>query len=226
MERKLLLTGDGSHTIFLPVQNITYHSTHGAVQESRHVFIQPGIMPLLYTRPMLTIFEMGFGTGLNALLTLQQAIDNNQRIHYIAAELYPLVAEEYNQLNYCTILNSPNLQPYFSAMHNALWHIDVALHPLFTLHKLNKPPDDIYGDEEFDIIFFDAFAPNDQPELWTEKIFARMFAMLKNNGILLTYSSKGNVRRMLQQAGFAVEKLAGPPGKREITKAIKKVNGL
>lgn len=225
MERILQLTADGSHTVAIPAKGITYHSMHGALQESMHVFIQPGLKPLLHTQPILRIFEMGFGTGLNALLSLQQAIGNNQPIHYTTAEIYPLLPAEYTMLNYCTILNSRHLQPYFMAMHNVPYNVVTAITPLFTLHKLNSPVDSIIPGEEFELIFFDAFAPNDQPELWTEEIFNKMFTLLKSNGLLLTYSSKGSVRRALTKAGFTVGKLTGPPGKREITKAVKKVNG-
>lgn len=221
MQRQIQLTQDGSHTIAIPGSNITYHSTHGAVQESKHVFLHAGLLPLLQKPGKVHVFEMGFGTGLNALLTLQQAINNNRQIHYTTAELYPLATHEYNPLNYCELLRAAELQPYFTAMHEAMWNKDVNIHPLFTLHKIQDSIENMFLPHKCHLIYYDAFAPGDQPELWTEKIFANMFAMLENNGILVTYSSKGAVRRALQAAGFTVTRLPGPPGKREITRAIK-----
>lgn len=220
MQRQLQLTQDGSHTIAITGSGITYHSTHGAIQESQHVFIQAGLLPLLHEYSTLRVFEMGFGTGLNALLTLQQAVNCNRPVHYTTAELYPLQAHEYNTLNYCTLLQAPQMQPYFTAMHQA-WNKETAIHPLFTLHKLQQSIEDVNLPAKCHLVYYDAFAPDDQPALWTEKIFAQMFAMLENNGILVTYCSKGSVRRALQAAGFMVAKLPGPPGKREITRAVK-----
>jgi len=221
MQRQLQLTQDGSHTIAIPGRGITYHSTHGAVQESTHVFIQAGLALLPGMHNPLYVFEMGFGTGLNALLTLQQAINNSRQIHYTTAELYPLQAHEYNALNYCETLQAQALQPYFMAMHTAPWNEDAAIHPLFTLHKIQDNVERISLPGKYHVVYYDAFAPDDQPELWTEKIFTQLFAMLENNGILVTYCSKGSVRRALQAAGFAVTKIPGPPGKREITRAVK-----
>lgn len=221
MQRQIQLTQDGSHTIAIPGSGITYHSTHGAVQESQHIFIQAGLLPLLYKHSILQVFEMGFGTGLNALLTLQQAINNNRQINYTAAELYPLAPHEYNTLNYCDVLAAAQLQPYFTAMHEAPWNKEVLINPVFKLHKIQHSIEGLSLPRKCHLIYYDAFAPGDQPELWTEKIFADMFAMLENNGILVTYSSKGAVRRALQAAGFTVTRLPGPPGKREITRAVK-----
>jgi len=221
MQRQLQLTQDGSHTIAIPGTGVTYHSTHGAVQESRHVFIQAGLLPLLHKHNTLRVFEMGFGTGLNALLTLQQAISNNQQIHYTTTELFPLAAHEYNALNYCNMLQAGEMQSCFTAMHKALWNKDVAIHTLFTLHKIQDSMQQVNLPAKCHLVYYDAFAPDDQPELWTEKIFAQVFAMLQNNGILVTYCSKGSVRRAMHAAGFTVTKLPGPPGKKEITRAIK-----
>jgi tRNA U34 5-methylaminomethyl-2-thiouridine-forming methyltransferase MnmC len=223
MKWQIILTEDASHTIALPGTAITYHSKHGAIQESRHVFIEAGLKPFLHTGEMIRIFEMGFGTGLNTLLSLQTALLNKQPVEYVTAELYPLTENEYNLLNYCDVLGDNNLQPYFIAMHNALWQQRVSIHPLFTLTKIMQPVESAKITGGFDIIFYDAFAPNDQPELWTEKIFEKMFAMLKNKGILVTYCSKGAVQRLLAAMGFIVEKLPGPPGKREITRAKKNI---
>lgn len=219
--RQIVITGDGSHSISIPAKGISYHSTHGAIQESRHVFIEAGLKPLLPAQPAVAIFEMGFGTGLNALLTLQQAIAAGKPIHYTAIELYPLQPGEYDILNYATLLHDDMLQPLFIAMHLAPCGKDIMIHPLFTLHKITAPLEGLVLNNTFDVIYYDAFAPNDQPEMWTEAIFRQMFSLLNDNGVLVTYCSKGIVRRALRAVGFIVYKLPGPPGKREIVKAIK-----
>jgi len=221
MLRELQVTADGSHTITLPGTPLAYHSLHGAVQESMHVFIKAGLTPLLPKSSAMRIFEMGFGTGLNALLSLKKALEGGGYIYYTAVELYPLTPPEYTTLNYCSLLQQPGLQPYFIQMHSAPWDDVIFIHPMFTLHKIKASLTSITLQEEFDLIFFDAFAPEDQPELWTEAIFAKMYAMLADSGVLVTYSAKGSVRRALMTAGFIVEKLPGPPGKREIIRAVK-----
>jgi tRNA U34 5-methylaminomethyl-2-thiouridine-forming methyltransferase MnmC len=221
MKRELMLTEDGSHTIYIPSLNITYHSTHGAIQESVHIFINAGLKPLAGRFEILRVFEMGFGTGLNALLALQLALQTQQQVVYTTVELYPLEEHEYSALNYCTLLQNGLLQPYFTLMHEGTWGQQTQIHPLFLLQKLNQPIETLKPAEKYDCIFFDAFAPNDQPELWDVAIFKKMFGMLQNSGILVTYCSKGYDRRALSTAGFAVQKMAGPPGKREIVKAVK-----
>lgn len=223
MKRIIQLTEDGSQTISVAEMNVTYHSTFGAVQESMHVFINAGLQPLLHSKEQLNIFEMGFGTGLNALLTLQQAINNNQKIYYTAIELYPLEKEIYEKLNYAASLNDFSLQPYFLQLHSCNWEEDVKIHPLFTLQKLKTSLTDFTTGKTFDLIYFDAFDPSVQPGLWSTATFSKLFAMLSANGILTTYSSKGDVRRAMLSAGFTVEKLQGPPGKREMIRAIKKL---
>lgn len=224
VERRILLTGDGSHTVSIPGAGVTYHSMHGAAQESRHIFIEAGLKPLITQSRPLNVFEMGFGTGLNALLTLELAAGNNLAIHYVAAEPNPLAAEEYSMLNYCVVLQLQHLTPMFTAMHAAGYEKDVLIHPEFTLHKTMKVETKTNWTNRFDLVYYDAFAPGDQPEMWTENAFATMFDLLNNDGILVTYSSKGAVRRALAAVGFEVEKLPGPMGKREITRAKKKYN--
>jgi tRNA U34 5-methylaminomethyl-2-thiouridine-forming methyltransferase MnmC len=221
MERILQLTSDGSHTIAVPSMHVTYHSIHGAIQESMHVFINAGLQPLLHQCETLHIFEMGFGTGLNALLSLQQAIQHDQEIFYYAVELFPLKQDEYSPLNYPLQLHDDSLQDYFKQMHESEWEKDVAIHPLFTLHKTNQSLLNLTTHHPFNLIFFDAFAPSAQPELWTKEIFEKLFQLLANKGMLVTYCSKGDVRRAMQAAGFKVEKLQGPPRKREMLRAIK-----
>lgn len=220
MQRLITLTADGSHTVSMPEQGVTYHSTHGAIQESMHVYINVGLqyhIPQKYAGP-LHILEMGFGTGLNALLTLQHATRHNLGIYYQAVECYPLTWEEAATLNYTSLLRDYDA---YSALHNSEWNIDTILQEDFTLHKSHTSIIDFETDTKFHLIYFDAFAPDAQPELWGIQVMSKMYNMLERGGILVTYCSKGIVRRVMQECGFYVQKLPGPPGKREIIRAIK-----
>jgi tRNA U34 5-methylaminomethyl-2-thiouridine-forming methyltransferase MnmC len=220
MNRSLQLTADGSHTIAVTGMDVTYHSIHGAIQESMHVFIGAGLKLLMHQHDIIHIFEMGFGSGLNALLTLQQAIGEKKKIFYYAIELFPL-NREYMSLNYTAQLNDESLQPYFIRMHECNWEENIEIHPLFTLHKTNQSLLNLSTNHLFHLIYFDAFAPKAQPLLWTRNVFEKMFQLLYENGLLVTYCSKGDVRRAMITAGFTVEKLQGPPKKREMLRAIK-----
>jgi len=223
MQRKLILTSDGSHTILLPESNVTYHSIHGAVQESKHVFIEAGLRSLNPARKtIVNIFEMGFGTGLNALLTMIEAEKLERAIHYEAIEQFPLDNKEIGSLNYCTQLGRQDLQMVFEQLHHCEWEKTIKFTPKFTFKKSAAHLLDFETPETFELIYFDAFAPNVQPELWTKEIFDKMFEMLEQGGILVTYCSKGDVRRAMQAAGFVIEKLPGPPGKREMIRATKR----
>jgi tRNA U34 5-methylaminomethyl-2-thiouridine-forming methyltransferase MnmC len=223
MQRNLVLTKDGSHTIEVPGMNVTYHSIHGAIQESLHVFIEAGLRYYQNDHP-IRIFEMGFGTGLNALLTLIESGAMRFPIHYTTIELYPLHADEVTTLNYCKLLQRNDLQPLFEKLHLSAWEKDIAISNHFTLFKSHKDLLDFSPSQNFtpyDIVFYDAFAPSAQPELWTTDIFEKLYSMLLPGGLLLTYCSKGIVRRSMQAAGFTVEKIPGPPGKREMVRARK-----
>ena len=221
MERILQITSDGSHTVAVPAMHVTYHSIYGAIQESMHVFINSGLKPLLHKMETINIFEMGFGTGLNALLSLQEAIRRDQKIFYYAVELFPLQFSEYSSLNYSSQLHDDSLRSNFKLMHESEWKKDIAIHSLFTLHKTNQSLLNLTINQSFNLIFFDAFAPTAQPELWTQQVFEKMFYLLSNQGVLVTYCSKGDVRRAMAAVGFTVEKLQGPPGKREMLRATK-----
>jgi tRNA U34 5-methylaminomethyl-2-thiouridine-forming methyltransferase MnmC len=219
------VTEDGSHTISIPELHVAYHSKHGAIQESMHVFINEGLQYLFdksFSSPnkSIHIFEVGFGTGLNALLSLQFAIQQNQKILYQTIEAFPLSIEESNHLNYVSLIDE-NLQGYFKLMHACEWNKEIVAHPLFSFKKINRDLQQFETQEKFHLIYFDAFDPTVQPELWTENIFKKMYEMLHANGILVTYCSKGMVRRAMQAAGFSIEKLKGPKGKREIVRAVK-----
>ena len=223
MQRKLIVTGDGSHSIKVPELGVIYHSVHGAIQESKHVFIEAGYnaSERFKRSDTLRVFEVGFGTGLNALLTLIESKKLNQKIYYESIELFPLSVDEAKMLNYCTILHRDDLQKIFERLHECNWEQETIVNANFSFKKSKSDLLSFQPSGSFDIIFFDAFDANAQPELWTEGIFEKMFEMLKPKGVLTTYSSKGTVRRAMETAGFTVEKIPGPPGKREIVRAVK-----
>lgn len=220
MEKQLQITADGSHTIAIPGMQVTYHSKHGAIQESNHVFIDAGLnyYATLYPKRAITILEMGFGTGLNCLLTAMYGREQQLHIQYHSIESFPLEEAEIHGLNYGKQLNEESL---FQKIHDVAWDQPVYPDPLFELHKYHCTLQQFSSDQLFDIIYYDAFAPSAQPELWTETIFSRLFSLLGPGGILVTYCSKSVVRRAMQAAGFRVTKIQGPPGKREMVRAFK-----
>lgn len=223
MDRKIIVTADGSHSVQVEGTTLTYHSLHGAIQESQHVFIEAGLLPWLQQKQQqLRIFEMGFGTGLNALLTWMQAKQAQQSVYYISIEQFPLTAQQAASLNYCAQLNLPEWEPAFVAMHNCTWNRPNQLDTYFTLHKIQSSITDlVIQAEPFHLFYFDAFAPTAQPELWTEDIFKKLFALAAPGATLLTYCSKSIVRRAMQAAGWQVTKIPGPPRKREMVRASK-----
>jgi len=221
-ERKIFLTEDGSHTITVPSGNLSFHSVYGAVQESMHVFIDCGLRTIIHSEK-IRVFEMGFGTGLNALLTLICISTEKKSIYYKTIDAYPLEKNLSDQLNYCEMLERRDMRPVFQQLHNAAWEKDISITQDFVLHKTQSDIVKYNSQEEFDIIYFDAFDPVAQPELWTTDIFMKMWKMLSQGGILLTYCSKGTVRRTMEESGFSVEKLPGPKGKREIVRARKRI---
>lgn len=220
MKRSILTTSDGSPTIQLDNTNITYHSKHGAIQESVHVFINAGLeyYMQLHHPKNINILEVGFGTGLNTALTYNYSLKNSLYINYTTIEPYPLEQEIVQRLHYNNVIADATLYK----LHTCKWNENNAISNHFNLYKAETTLQNIKLEEPIDVIFFDAFAPDDQPELWTTAIFKKLFNMLTNNGILVTYCSKGSVRRTLQGVGFTVEKLLGPPGKREMIRATKK----
>ena len=224
MKRVLEQTADGSATLFIPEMDEHYHSVKGARTESQHIFVDMGLKAL--ERKEVRILEVGFGTGLNALLTLQTAAELKIKVDYIGVELYPLAWETVNELNYS---NSQQ----FKLLHTIPWQHPTIINDLFTLTKLEDDINKLFVEREiektenlnkpFDLIYFDAFAPEKQPEMWSQQLFDMLYEAMNNGGILTTYCAKGVVRRMLQASGFIVERLAGPPGgKREILRATKK----
>jgi len=223
MQRNLILTKDGSHTVAVPEMNVTYHSVHGAIQESMHVFIEAGFRFRVESgkTELLHILEMGFGTGLNALLTLIEAEKTYQPVRYTSLELYPLQPEAVQSLNYCEQLGRKDLEAVFSSLHTCEWEKEISITTYFTPEKIKTNLTTYTTARLFDIVYFDAFAPSAQPELWTKEVFENLFNMMKEGGILVTYCSKGDVRRAMQAAGFSIEKIPGPPGKREMVRARK-----
>ncbi|MEM7374672.1 MAG: tRNA (5-methylaminomethyl-2-thiouridine)(34)-methyltransferase MnmD [Bacteroidota bacterium] len=214
-----IITSDGSSTLFSSVFNQHYHSIHGAVQESMHVFIQAGLRELPTQLTDIRIFEMGFGTGLNALLSCMHK--ESFSIQYTSIEAYPISEEQVAKLNYPSILSQPDLQQLFQDLHELPWGITRKIREGFSLSKHHTKLQDFSPDEGFDLIYFDAFGPSAQPELWTDDVMTQMAAFLKTGGIFVTYSAKSSVRKGLIRAGLEVEKIPGPPGKREMLRAKK-----
>lgn len=216
MQREIISTEDGSSTLYIPGLNEHYHSVHGAIQESMHIFISAGIE--YYNRPDIHILEAGFGTGLNAWLSLLYAGEHRSHICYHSLEKYPLSAEEVTRLNYKELFPQAD-SGLFETLHHCSWEQDNRLTPYFSFRKYLTDFREIDFPARFDIVFFDAFNPDVQPHLWTEDVLRRFYAALKPGGILVTYCVKGIVKQALRNVGFTLERLPGPPGKREMLRA-------
>ena len=223
MKRQIVQTADGSTTIHIEDWDEHYHSKHGAIQEAYHVFIKSGLDHYLKTNQTskATILEMGFGTGLNAFITLIEAQNRALEIDYVGLEAYPISDKEAQGMNYVEALSAEGERKYFEQLHQVAWEVTHTITPQFNLKKRKERFEGFCANKEFDLIYFDAFGARVQPELWTESIFQRMFDALKPKGILVTYAAKGSVRRAMQTAGFMVERLPGPPGKREMLRATR-----
>lgn len=219
-DRQIITTSDGSKSIYIPEWEETYHSRHGAIAEAYHVFIEMGLKNC--PQKELKIAEMGLGTGLNCLITFLENQKLNKSISYTAYEAFPIAEAEARQLNYIEILKAEKYRSNFELIHQSNWDKTVLLDENFTLIKKKEKFQEINGPSRFHLIYFDAFAPRVQPELWTLDIMKKMYDILLTDGIFVTYSAKGSVRRNLQEAGFEVKKLPGPPGKREMLFARKK----
>jgi len=215
MKKELIITKDGSHSIFVPTLIETYHSKHGAITESMHIFIRNGLQ--YHSKNNLNILEVGFGTGLNTLLTLENL--NNKNVHYTTLEPHPITEVIYSNLNYYFFTKSD--KNTFLRIHTSDWEKEIKLSESFTLFKSKQSLQDFISKKKYDIIYFDAFAPEKQAEIWEREVLEKCYHLLNNNGILITYCAKGIVRRTLKSVGLKVESLAGPPVKREITRANK-----
>jgi len=218
MQTELKLTEDGSHTLFVPGIDECYHSTHGAIQESQYIFIEAGLKQC--QKEEVRILEIGFGTGLNAFLTLLEAERSEKCILYTSLELYPVEIEKALQLNYPEEL-APEKRQTFEKMHAAVWNMEVPITPFFKLNKIETDFTGFVFKDKFDVVYFDAFSPEKQPEMWSEALFATIYSHCNAGAVLTTYCAKGVVRRAMQAAGFVVERLPGPPGKREILRGRK-----
>ncbi len=220
MERKVIITHDGSSSIYLPEWDEHYHSIHGAIQEAYHVFIKNGLY-LFKDEKKIELLEIGFGTGLNALITLIEGEKYNLFINYTGIEAYPVSLEEMKQLNYLSLLDAKHKELEFVKMHEDNWEEKLRISDAFNLTKKQQKFQDIREKNKYNLIYFDAFGARVQPELWTETVFVQMFEALAEGGVLVTYAAKGSVRRAMLASGFEVEKLPGPPGKREMLRATK-----
>jgi len=216
-ESRIIVTADGSHSVYNTQMGLHYHSIFGALQESQRVFIELGLWAAFERFDAIRVFEMGFGTGLNALLTLLEAEKTGRAIAYTAVEAYPLPLDEARELNFDEILHSHSLP----ALHEAPWNGPVAITPHFQLTKQEGYLQQFSSEDRFNLVYYDAFAPEAQPELWTAELFEKVAGMLVPGGILTTYCSKGYVQRNLKAAGFTVEKHPGPARKREVLRAIR-----
>jgi tRNA U34 5-methylaminomethyl-2-thiouridine-forming methyltransferase MnmC len=233
MVHKLIITEDGSHSLYVEELDERYHSIHGAIQESKHVFIEAGLKwsASLLNSPKkgnegIAILEIGLGTGLNALLTMIENQQLKRPIHYTALEAYPISTDLIAALNYTDLLTSSTnsktwLQQLFDTIHYSEWDQTTVMSEKFRLSKLKNTLQHVQFQDKFNLVYFDAFGPSVQPEMWTDEMFSKIRDTLAENGILVTYCAKGSVKRTLKKIGFEIESLQGPPGKREMIRAIK-----
>ena len=224
MKIELIETKDGSHSLLVPELNETYHSTHGAVTESQYVFIEKGLNYILEKKPKkINILEVGFGTGLNALLTCLESTQFGIGVHYTTLETYPLPEEITDKLNFSQYIDHPKASEFLREIHAASWGSSSAVAEHFILQKENQSIQEFSKEAgTYNLVYFDAFAPSRQPEMWDISIFQKLNLLLADNGVLVTYCAQGQFKRDLKSCGFEVEKLPGPPGKAEMTRAVKR----
>ena len=218
---QIVSTADNSHTLFLPGLNEHYHSVSGAVTESRHIFIEAGLDEALKNKDAISVLEIGFGTGLNALLTCLRAIASGVIIYFEALEPRPIPEHVIEKLNYPEVVVNPDALKMFRKIHDSTWDSEITIHPSFTLFKRCEKLENTSFANQFDLIYFDAFAPQIIPHLWSEEIFRKLNASLNPNGMLVTYSAAGMVKSNLRNAGFCVKRLPGANGKRHMIRAVK-----
>lgn len=222
MKKEFIITEDGSHTIYLPEMDEHYHSVHGAIQESVHIYIGQGLMQT--EKKEISVLEIGFGTGLNAYLTYCFAQERNISVNYLSLEKYPLTETEYLQLNYPESI-FPKNSLIFEQMHRADWDLNQEISSIFWLKKVKADllTYQFNSEPQFDLVYYDAFAPGKQPEMWTDEVLHKVAESVKDGGILVTYCAKGTVRRAFSAAGFFMERMPGPTGKKEILRGRKTV---
>lgn len=222
LKKQIIKTLDGSNTIFIPEFDETYHSRYGAIQESLHVFVSSGLKFKTELND-INVLEVGFGTGLNTLLTFIHSEETKKNIKYTSVEAYPLKWNFLSKLNYIDIIFNGKYFAVYEKIHKCSWESFSILSPNFMLRKQNIKLQNVLFKSEFDVIYFDAFAPRVQSELWTERIFTSMYMALKPGGVLVTYCAKGSVKRTLKSVGFDLQSIPGPPGRREMSRAIKPI---
>lgn len=217
----LFVTQDGSHSLHSDQYGVSYHSKYGAITETQHVFINAGLRHKSANLKKLSVLEIGFGTGLNAYMTLLESVNSDLQIEYVTYEAFPISMTQVKELNYTEQLQS-KFHPSFEEMHLVPSGKKTELLPSFLFQKFIASFEEINYQNQFDVIYFDAFAPTSQPELWEAPMLQKMYEALKSGGVLTTYCAKGVVKRTLKAIGFAIEAIPGPPGKREMTRAVKK----
>ena len=221
-QKRIIRSDDGSHTIELIGKNEQYHSTHGAIQESNHVYIKHGLASISESKRDINILEVGMGTGLNLLLTIQYALKHQLNIHYTAVEAYPLEKEIWSQLNYSEMIEDLHHFDFYNSIHKSEWNKEILLNELFHFTKIDKPIQDcVLKTDFYDLVYFDAFNPDLEPQLWSAEVFEKIYKSMRSDSILTTYSTKGLVKRAMKSCGFKIEKKPGPVGKREILNAVK-----
>lgn len=220
MEKVFVVTEDGSQTIYLPDMDEHYHSTHGAINESLHIYIEQGLFQT--KQKEISILEIGFGTGLNAFLTYCFAYQQGMSINYCSLEKYPLQEQEFTRLSYPDQLFTEH-RDVFYRLHTAPWNTEVSISENFKLVKLEADLLTLQFEElpRFDLVYYDAFAPGKQPEMWSDQILHKVARTVKPDGIIVTYCAKGTVRRAWSGAGFDMERIPGPKGKKEILRGKK-----
>ncbi len=221
MKREIIITDDGSTTIRIPDWDENYHSTHGAIQEAKHVFIKNGLN-LFQKQDSISILEIGFGTGLNAFITFLETLTKD-KVNYVGIEAYPISEEEIAQMNYVSELEAEKYQDVFNKMHSCDWESQQKITDNFTLTKRKQFFQDIEDKNQYDLIYFDAFGFPLQPELWSEAIFKKMYDALLPKGTLVTYACRSSIKNAMLSVGFSIEKLPGAPGKREMLRATKNI---
>ena len=218
MDLKLIISKDGSHTIYRQDIDETYHSRHGAIQEAMHVFIRKGLKEIEKSKKEINILEVGFGTGLNALLT---CLNSTSEINYIGLETTPLPIKVLGSLNYDTAVTQDNSQEIFKNIHGATWEALCSITNFFSIKKVETTIQDFEIRQPIDLVYYDAFGPNSQAEMWDISIFEKIYKAMRSQGVFVTYCAKGQVRRDLKSVGFVMERLEGPPGKREMLRGRK-----
>ncbi len=213
---KHISTGDGSSSLFVEELNETYHSRHGALRESEHVFIQKGLAHVQLIE--ISVLEVGMGTGLNVLLAAQYAVQNTIPIHLHTLEPFPIPQDAIGSINYPELLDNKNAKEWFEKIHSSAFGENIQLNPFFSFTKHKLKAEEYETDLKFDVVFYDAFGPHAQPELWELGVFEHLTKFLKKGSVLVTYCAQGQFKRNLKSAGFSIERLPGPPGKREMTR--------